>query len=239
MEKLNRDWLTDGLIDFEYKKYVLLAYLKDIKKHFNLTELYPFMSDVIFHYRNLIRVKESKELMYENFPETLSKADFNKLRLTYDKVAKDDEVMQELEDIIAFAIPNLKSTLEEGRELFEFVEEHIELATVGVSPLYSNEGYLFLNQDATKEIAIYRYQMTFFEHADEKYRSMSTHFVMNEVRGFSKTYENIKIDLTRRFTELPNPATYLAVSKLKFPLAETLLPVAKRMLVREISTGLT
>lgn len=235
MENLKRGWLTDGLIDYEYKKYVLLAYLKDIKKHFNMTELYPFMSDLIFHYRNLIKVKESKELMYDSFPESLSKADFGKLQLTYDKIIKDDDVMKELEDIIAFALPNLKSTLEEGKELFEFVEEQIELAPVGVSPIYSDEGYLFLNQNAKQEISIYRYQVTFFEHAEEKYRSMSTQFIMNEMKGLSKTYENIKIALTKKFTELPNPATYLAVSKLNFPLAETLLPVAKRMLVRKLT----
>ena len=28
MEKLSKDWLTQGLIDFEYKKYVLMAYLQ-------------------------------------------------------------------------------------------------------------------------------------------------------------------------------------------------------------------
>ena len=80
-----------------------------------------------------------------------------------------------------------------------------------------------------------RYQMTFFEHAEEKYRSMSTRFLMNKIRNVSNTYENIKIDLVREFVELPNPATYLAISKLKFPLEHTILPVAKRMLVRRIS----
>ncbi|MEO1254782.1 MAG: hypothetical protein AAFY41_07855, partial [Bacteroidota bacterium] len=91
MERLKHDWLTDGLIDYEYKKYILLAYLKDIKKRFNQSELYPFMSDLVFHYRNLLKVKQSKELMYESFPETLSKADFNKLQLTYNKIINDDE----------------------------------------------------------------------------------------------------------------------------------------------------
>ena len=76
MEQLKHDWLTEGLIDFEYKKYILLAYLKDIRKRFDVNQLYPFMSDLVFHYRNILKVKESKKLMYENFPETLSKADF-------------------------------------------------------------------------------------------------------------------------------------------------------------------
>lgn len=235
MDKLNHDWLTEGLIDYEYKKYILLAYLKDVKKRFNQSELYPFMADLVFHYRNLLKVKESKEVLYGSFPQSLSKADFNKLQLTYKKIVSDDEVMKQLEEILMFAIPKIKSALEEGKELYEFVEENIEMEPVGVSPLYADEGYLFIHQDASSDVSIFRYQMTFFEHAEERFRSMATEFLMNVMKDISKTYENIKIELTKRFTELPNPATYLAVSKLKFPLEETVLPVAKRMLVRRIS----
>ena len=191
MDSLKHDWLTEGLIDYEYKKYILLAYLKDVSRRFNQSELYPFMSDLVFHFRNLIKVREQKKLMYESFPESLSKADFQKLQLTYDKIVNDDEVMGQIEKIISFAIPKMKGMLEEGKELYEFVEEQIDLEPVGVSPIYSDEGYLFINQDASSEIAIYRYQMTFFQHAEENYRSMATEFLMNEVRNISKTYENI------------------------------------------------
>ena len=38
---LNSTWLTDGLIDLEYKKYVLLAYLKNARDSFDRVELYP------------------------------------------------------------------------------------------------------------------------------------------------------------------------------------------------------
>jgi hypothetical protein len=235
MEKLKHDWLTEGLIDFEYKKYVLLAYLKDVKKRFNQSELYPFMSDLIFHYRNLLKVKENKELIYENFPKTLTRVDFEKLQLTYKKIMEDSDIMKEMEDIIAYALPRIEETLEEGRELFEFVEEHIELLPVGVSPIYANEGYLFINVNESIDVAVYRYQVTFFEHAEEKYRNITTRFIGNEMKSINKTFENLKIYLSRTFTELPNPATFLASVKLVFPVQETVLPVAKRMLVREIS----
>lgn len=235
MNVLKHDWLTEGLIDYEYKKYILLAYLKDVKSRFNRSELYPFMADLVFHYRNLVKVKESKELLYENFPQSLSKADFTKLRLTYTKIVNDDEVMKQIEDILLFALPKVEETLEEGKELFEFVEEHIEIAPVGLTPIYSDEGYLFINQNKSVDVAIYRYQMTLFEHAEEKFRSLNTRFIGNEVKKINKTYENIKIDLTRTYSDLPNPATYSVVTKLKFPLESTVLPVAKRMLVRKIS----
>ena len=41
MPKLSKDWITEKHIDFEYKKYVLLAYLQEVEKHFEMTSLYP------------------------------------------------------------------------------------------------------------------------------------------------------------------------------------------------------
>ena len=237
MDTLKHDWLTVGLIDYEYKKYVLLAYLKDVRKRFNQSELYPFMADLVFHYRNLVKVRESKKMMYENFPQSLSEADFDKLQLTYKKIINDDEIMEQIEGILRFALPKMKETLEEGKELFEFVEENIIMEPVGVSPIYEDEGYLLINQDASVDVAVYRYQLTFFEHAEEKFRSMATTFIKNEVKKINRTYENLKLELTRQFVELPNPATFLVETKLKFPLEHTVLPVAKRMLVRRISVS--
>jgi hypothetical protein len=34
---------------------------------------------------------------------------------------------------------------------------------------------------------------------------------------------------------LPNPSVYLVLSKLKFPFDKTLMPIAKRLLVKQIS----
>jgi hypothetical protein len=237
MEQLKHDWLTEGLIDFEYKKYILLAYLKDVRKRFDLNQLYPFMSDLVFHYRNILKVKESKKLMFENFPESLSKADFKKLQLTYKKVVNDGEVMKALDDIISYAVPMIQATLDDGKEIYEFVEENIEITPVGLTPIYEQEGYLFIGLDNSKDVSVYRFQVTLFEHAEEKYRSMTTEFLLNDVKNISRSYENMKVDLIKKFKELPNPATYLALSKLHFPLNETLLPVAKRMLVRNISAA--
>ena len=62
MERLKHDWLTEGLMDFEYKKYILLAYLKDIREKFNKSQLYPFLSELIFHYNNLQKIKKIEEV---------------------------------------------------------------------------------------------------------------------------------------------------------------------------------
>src|SRR3954465_10370652 len=108
MEKLSKDLLTQGLIDFEYKKYLLLAYLQTVKASFGKVELYPFLGDLIFHYRNLVAVKENKTLIRDSFPKELSLEEIKKLELRYRELVEDDSVMNELENIIEFALPQIK-----------------------------------------------------------------------------------------------------------------------------------
>lgn len=235
MEKLSKDWLTQGLIDFEYKKYLLLAYLQTVKKSFSKVELYPFMADLVFHYRNLIAVKENKALIRESFPKEISQEELKKLELSYRELVEDDAIMSQLESIIEFAIPQIKDSLQEGSVIYEYVESQCEISPVGVTPLYANEGYLFVTQPPEKETKVYRYQVSIFEDSKEQFRSLNTQFIEDVDKHPLDTYERIKLDLIRRYKDLPNPAAFLVLSKMRFPLMETLMPVAKRLFVKRIS----
>jgi len=235
MDKLSNDWLTQGLIDFEYKKYVLMAYLKTVKSSFGKTELYPFLADLVLHYRNLQALKENKAVIRESFPKELSLEEFNKLELTYREMISDDAVMSELEAIINFSLPQIKESLQEGSVIYEYVESKCEISPVGVTPLYAKEGYLFVTQPPEKETVIYRYQMSIFEGSQEQLRSLNTEFIERVEKSTLNTYERLKLDLVKKFRDLPNPAAYLILARMKFPFAETLMPVAKRLFVKHIS----
>lgn len=235
MDHLSKDWLTQGLIDFEYKKYLLLAYLKTVNQSFSKVELYPFLADLVFHYRNLVAIKENKTLIRESFPKELSLEEFKKLELSYRQLIEDDAVMSELESIIEFSIPQIKDSLKEGTIIYDLVESKCEISPVGVTPLYAKEGYLFVTQPPEKETNVYRYQVSIFESNQEQLRSLNTEFIGRVEKTISKTYENIKLDLMKNFKDLPNPAAYLILSKMKFPFTETLMPVAKRLFVKHIS----
>ena len=235
MEKLSKDWLTQGLIDFEYKKYLLMAYLQTVKSSFGKVELYPFLADLVFHYRNLQALKENKALIRDSFPKELSLEEFRKLELSYREMIEDDVVMGELESIINFALPQIKDSLQEGSIIYEYVESQCEISPVGVTPLYAKEGYLFVTQPPEKETNIYRYQMSIFEGSQEQLRSLNTEFLERVEKNPSNTYERLKLELIRKFKDLPNPAAYLILARMKFPFAETLMPVAKRLFVKHIS----
>lgn len=235
MERLSKDWLTQGLIDFEYKKYVLMAYLQTVKNSFGKVELYPFLADLVFHYRNLQALKENKALIRESFPKEISLEEFKKLEISYREMIADDAVMNELESIINFALPLIKDSLQKGSVIYEYVESKCEISPIGVTPLYAKEGYLFVTQPPEKETTIYRYQMSIFEASQEQLRSLNTEFIERVEKNMVMTYERLKLDLIKKFKDLPNPAAYLILARMKFPFSETLMPVAKRLFVKHIS----
>lgn len=233
MDTLNSNWLTEGWVDFEYKKYQLLAYLSKVKQRFDNAFLYPQLSDLVMHYNQLMHFKNEKTLLIENSPKELKAVDLKKMKLLYEQIVKDDEFMREIEDIVEFATPKLKASLEEGKEIFDFVADNMQFDVIGILPLYKEEGYFFLG--IKKSCFIYQYHHGVFHTANDTYKGLNVHFVRQENMSSSISYENLKLNLIKERRELPNPATYLLHSELQFPLDETLLPVAKRILLRELS----
>ncbi len=192
---------------------------------------------MIFHYNNIVAFRENKKYLQEHFPKKMTGIQMEKLQMLYQQMIEDDELMQELEDIIHYAAGKMKTTIQNATGIYEFVEEQIEITPIGIIPLDIQEGYFFLSSRNTKETGVYHYRLSIFEKHDEKYRSIRTLFIDNWQRGISHTYENIKSELIRRWKDLPNPAVYAIETGLNFPVDETLLPVAKRSLVKFISTA--
>ena len=235
MEVLEQNWLTKGLMDFEYKKYILLAYLQKVKKNFKDLKLYPFLSDLAFHHKNLMQLKSNKSLIYQNFPKEITKAEFKKLQIHYKKLVEDDQLMELIEQILSFAMPKMEGLIEEGKDIYENVEENVSIESIGITPLYNQEGYFFLNQTFEKETKIFQYHITVFESANEKYRGINTIFIKNVRNKIGRSFEQIKLELVKDRQDLPNPATFLINVDIFCPFEETVMPIAKRLLVKHLS----
>ena len=69
MKHLSPNWITEGWIDFEYKKYLLLDYLQDVNRQFDRKKLYPTLSEIISHFQNLLELKEKKSIVSQSFPK--------------------------------------------------------------------------------------------------------------------------------------------------------------------------
>ncbi|HVI49111.1 MAG TPA: hypothetical protein VM802_29865 [Chitinophaga sp.] len=235
MGALSETWFADGYIDFELKKYTLLSYLQEIHRHFNQNKLYPQLADIIFHYNNLVAFRENKQFLQQHFPKRLTAVNMEKLQLLYEQLVADDELMEELESIIAYALQQMNSTIKDGTEIYEFVEDKLNISPVGLVPLDTAEGYFLLCDGRYSDTLVYTYRLTIFERHDEKFRGIHTEYLEAYTKSLANTCEGIKTQLIRKHTGLFNPAVYRVETSLVLPVDETLLPIAKRSLVKYIA----
>ncbi|MFT5619272.1 MAG: hypothetical protein ACI85I_002515, partial [Arenicella sp.] len=113
----------------------------------------------------------------------------------------------------------------------------IDVEPIGIIPLVKDEGYLFVQQHLFPEFFIYQYQLSIFSNSSGKYRGLNLTFLEKMRKNVGQTYENVKLRLIKENSGLPNPATFLLVSKIPCPFEETLLPVSKRVFIRHLASS--
>ena len=235
MGSLSDTWFIEGNIDFEHKKYTLLAYLQRINKAFDAKELYPSLADVIQHFRNLNTFKENKKLLQQQFPKKVTGVQIEKIRLIYEEMIADDEIMEQIEEIVYYAMQTMKDTVSTGTEFYDFVENSFSITPVGILPSTNEEGYFFLCDGKADTIRVYDYQLTIYSKPNDRFRTLRSNFINDWTRNFINTYESIKLELLNTYKTNYLPAVYSIETNLSFPIEATLLPVAKRSFVRYLS----
>lgn len=234
MDKLSENWISEGWIDFEYKKYLLLAYLKEVNEKFQAVKLYPALSDLIAHHEKLSLLDQNRNQLKLALPKEMEGIDLQKMKIRYKNKMQEDDVMKELGDIISFSLPKIKQHIEEGKSIYDFIESHLEIEPVGLTPIYQREGYALLSYQHSRDVFIYRYQINLFQNSVDRFRGIALRFIAAVKRSLTVTYERIKMDLVKKFTDLPNPSTWKIHSAQQVPLEESLLPVSKRLLLKNV-----
>lgn len=234
MERLDKNWITENRIDFEYKKYILLAYLQHVSECFRSVRLYPALADLVDHYRLVVQLKENKQDLFDRFPQRLTGVDAGTFRLQYEAVMNDERIMSEIESILDFSLPRFAEWVNEGKHIYDFLEKEIALLPVGIIPIDTSSGYLFL-KGGSAETRVYGYTTTLFENAESTWRGIHTEYIRTYSHSIVRTFESMKTELVRENRTLPNPAVYVAETGLDIPLKETFLPIAKRKLIVEVN----
>ena len=234
MKKLQKTWITDGLLDFEYKKYQLLGYLQHVNDSFQARKLYPELSDLQNHYQESVTLQKQQLKWSNQIQKKLIGIDPEKLQLTYASEFEELAPLQELDDILSYAIPRLGSTLSKGTELLETVQQELSIQPIGIMPLFRKEGYLFMYESTNRDLRIYQYNVQLFESHVPPRRRVETTLVEARRKNYTTTFESIKLELVRKNRNLPNPASYLVESRLGYPIDETLLPIARQKIAEEV-----
>ncbi|MCX7728523.1 MAG: hypothetical protein N2203_03540, partial [Bacteroidia bacterium] len=205
MFKLSHNWLTEGMMDAEYKQYLLLAYLRDIHEVFEHRILYPPFAELIQHHRNLLKIKHNLQNIKEYHAE-LKGIDWQNMKLIYTSQPESESGqtpnktdMEIIEEIIDFSIPKMEDELEHGKKIFDEIEKKLKYTTVGISPLDKSIGYLFIQNYPDHEFCVYKYEISsiYSEIDNEKvaFKGLKTEYLATYTLNLSKSLTSIKQEI--------------------------------------------
>ena len=234
MGTLSENWLTEGLMDFEYKKYCILGYLQEVETHFKEQKLYPDFAELIAHYKKLVQLKNNAISLENNFKKNLSGIDFATMTLKYDSTI-DDESLNELKQIISFCEPLFADELNKGKSIFDFAEQHILVDHIGIMPLYKKEGYFMLHPFQSKQVLVYTYSFSKINLLQQEVYGLNCSYFSTYTLSLSEPIDKLKLDIINENPSLPNPAVYLFKANAELPKDETFLPIAKRLLYKNLA----
>lgn len=237
MEALKLNTFIKAADDAELSKYEVLAILNKYSHALHKNKLYPALAELISIKNELELLVEQMSLFDAEFVLNLNYADFSEELPLSNPVEYDEDSLKKVTEFINWALPQIKSAIDEGKAIFDFVDENIILHEVGIMPIYKNEGYFFI-PDLTHELMkIYRFELSLFSTEENPLRTLKSKLVdliSLQAPETDSPYE-LKRILIEKFTDLPNPSCYHFETNIDFPFIETILPVAKRKLVRTLA----
>jgi len=238
MTGLRLEHFIQAAEDFERAQYHVLSGVQYARQAFSRNAIYPHLGELVQLYNTLQSLIRQFETLRDAFPGTATGLDLARYQIVRERPMLGPDQLGPVEDLVRWALPHLQVAIDEGRTVFEFVEENLHLEEVGIRPSYVEEGYLMLTDPLERQLHILQYTLSVFAHTDERFRSLKTTYIKSlPHQGIYPSPQRIKLDLVAENRALPNPAMYFFSTDLDFPFEATVLPVAKRKLMYYLAKG--
>ncbi len=223
--------------DYELTQYHILDEIKKVRADFSHNRIYPTLSQLIDLYQTLRTISRRSEDLRNELPQRIKGLDLKDKRILFEPIFISPGNMKMVEDLINWALPHIQEAIEEGRTIFDFVDDHLTMEGVGLIPSYIEEGYLLVPEPKRNFLHVIRYEISIYSGPTESFRNLKTTALKTLPLGdLAATPAGVKLELIAEHHELPNPATYVIGTDLDFPFQEAILPVAKRKLLRHLSS---
>jgi hypothetical protein len=232
---LSLETFCGGSFDNETRQYHILQGIKEAHAEFSHNMLYPTLRELLDLYRALEQIIQRKGDIESHLPATLQSIDLINQTLVYEPTDAAGLDFKHTALLITWALPLLRTAIEEGMAIFNFIDEHITIEQVGILPVYIEEGYWFVPDRRGSMMHVLRYEVSLFTSAQERFRALKTlHLESVPESSVHHSPESLKLGLIERFSDLPNPATFACETDMDFPFSETMMPIAKRKLMARV-----
>lgn len=235
MAALDLEMFTNGAKNPQQAQIDIVAALGSITNAFRKNRLYPGLAEMIELTSALETVRSNRAQYDGNLPRRLSGVDLENKSLQFESIYADPEFIGQMFALVDWAVPHLQVVTDEGVTMFDFVTQNLNVNVVGIMPMYRDEGYALIPDHRNGLLHVLKYELSLYMSHGDRYRALKTmELETTRLMHGANAPEDIKDHLMRDHKDLPNPATYYMDTDLDFPFDETILPVAKRRLMREL-----
>lgn len=204
-----------GINDLESSKYLLLNKFKFCEREFNETRLYPTYQMLINIYMQLGDImKNHNRIFNKEYTDAISEEEMDeKMMLINNELEKSFELMH-------WAFAHFNRVMEQGKAIYDFVDESIKIESIGIMTKHNTEGYFILPDNRDRLLRIIKYSRNLYKILKTKEvgnREMKLITIPNEI------LRNYMIS-----DDIINQIIYMLDTELNFSYQQTILPVAKR-----------
>ena len=237
MSNLNIDLFTSSTADKELSEYKVLAALKNYAQLMHKNILYPTLTEVLEIFDSLANVLNQRDNYEFKHARKIAGIDLENEKFLYDYIDNGTDLnISGIFEFIEWTLPKIKEIIDEGTAIFDFVEAHMQIKEIGLIPIYKNEGYFFVPDNTKKETHVFRFQLSDIIYSDVQFKTLKTNLIeLVDDYPVKAAPEFIKLELIKKYDDLPNPATYCVITELDMPFAETILPIAKRKIIQKVA----
>jgi hypothetical protein len=236
MDPLSVNTFTGAVDDVERTQYKILGGLQRAQEAFHQKRVYPHLGRLVKLHGALVSILKQTQDFRTPTTGRISGIDWKEQTVTYQWPDLEETEMAVVEDLIRWALPHIRDTIEDGTAVYEHVDENLALETVGIVPSYVEEGYLMVPHREAGALHVLRYTLSLIDGDGETHRALkTTHCKTVHEADVGAAPSAVKLTLIEERRDLPTPATYFSNIDLHVPYRETLLPVVKRRLVRRLA----
>ena len=145
MERISLKTFFSPETDWEMNQYRILGGLKELSMELDRKKIYPSLAQLIELKSSLEQIKAKRNSLDGKFPKQIKSFNITEKKITLETPAlfNNQKNVEDVFDLINWALPIIQDTIDEGIVLFDFVEKNITLEQVGILPIYKEEGYKY------------------------------------------------------------------------------------------------
>ena len=231
--ELDPEWIYQDPIDFEHKKYKLLAYLQKCDKRFDELKIYPDFVELSLHLANLQSISKEKTMLTTKKKFKSCDDEILFKELIPKKIHKLDDAEQlEIDKTVRYSGEKIYEAFNIAKSIWTIAQDAISVQIKkNKDRLEDGMGYIYFRRRSDEKLLVWEYEIK--KEADYELSTKAYLKLIFSGSSDEKTFTDIIEEKstwnhTEYFKDIP---VFEVKSSQEFPFEETFLPMMKRQLM--------